>query len=87
MKEIAFTAIALEQLEEWVITNPKIAQKVYHLIEAIKKDAFNGIGKPEALKHNFSGYWGSRRITREHRLVYKVGEQEIMIASYKGHYL
>jgi toxin YoeB len=86
MKDIVFAPTALAQLEEWIITNPKIARKIYHLVESIKQDAFNGIGKPEALKHNLSGYW-ARRITKEHRLVYRVNGQEIMIASCKGHYL
>jgi toxin YoeB len=55
------------------------------LFTAIQRDPFNGIGKPEALKHNRKGYW-SRRITQGHRLVYLVTDDSVVIASCMGHY-
>ena len=55
------------------------------LIEDIARNGNEGISKPEALKHDFAGYW-SRRITDEHRLVYKLGDDEIRIAACRYHY-
>jgi toxin YoeB len=55
------------------------------LIKDIQRDPFSGLGKPEALKHDLSGLW-SRRITQEHRLVYNVTDEEIVIVSCKFHY-
>ena len=69
--EIRFTEHALEEYKSWVETDDKIVDKIKYLILDIKKDPFKGIGKPEALRHSLKGYW-SRRITKEHRLVYKV---------------
>lgn len=65
-----------------------ILKKIRNLIEDIKKTPFKGIGKPEPLKHELSGCW-SRRINREHRIVYEVYEEEnkIIILSLEGHYL
>jgi len=64
---------------------PKILKKIRELIEAIAQDPFDGIGKPEPLKHELSGCW-ARRINKEHRLVYEVTESSIFILSAKGHY-
>ncbi len=61
-------------------------KKIRQLIEAIKEEPFKGIGKPEPLKHQLSGCW-SRRINQEHRLVYEVFNNKIIILSAKGHYL
>lgn len=63
----------------------KICRKIVELIKDIDRNPFKGLGKPEALKHDLSGYW-SRRINREHRLVYKVTNEEIVILSCKYHY-
>jgi toxin YoeB len=65
--------------------NKAILQKIKNLIIAIQENPFTGIGKPEPLKYYFSGLW-SRRINREHRLVYEVTEEIIIILSLKGHY-
>jgi toxin YoeB len=59
--------------------------RIFNLIKDIQRDPFSGLGKPEALKHDLSGLW-SRRITKEHRLVYSVSDQEIIIISCKFHY-
>ena len=69
----------------WARQEPKMIAKIYDLIENGSKTPFTGIGKPEPLKANLSGYW-SRRITQEHRLVYKVEETAIIIISAYGHY-
>ena len=69
----------LEDLSHWVATDRKVALKVFPLIEDIRRDPFQGIGKPEPLRHLGSGIW-SRRITREHRLVYRVSDDRLMFA-------
>ena len=65
--------------------NKKAMERITLLLEEIKKTPFEGLGKPEALKHNWLGYW-SRRITAEHRLVYKVDNDIIYIAQLRYHY-
>lgn len=61
-------------------------KKIFKLIQDIEKTPFEGIGKPEALKYDLSGYW-SRRINREHRMIYKIMDEDIIeIYSLKGHY-
>ena len=65
--------------------NQQIIKKVKELLEAMATDPYKGIGQPEALKHNLSGVW-SRRITKEHRLVYEVKYDTIYILSLKSHY-
>jgi toxin YoeB len=62
-----------------------ILKKIRNLIESVQQNPFEGIGKPELLKHDLSGCW-SRRINKEHRLVYEVSSQKIFILSAKGHY-
>jgi toxin YoeB len=64
-----------------------LKKKISTLVEAIGDTPFEGVGKPEQLKHEFSGYW-SRRINKEHRIVYEVLEEEnkIVVLSLKGHY-
>lgn len=69
----------------WKKNDSRIHKRVNRLIEGIGKDPFRGIGKPEPLKHEWAGYW-SRRITEEHRLVYKVAQGKILIAACRYHY-
>ena len=88
--EVIFAPKALEDLKYWKKSGNKIIQKkIQELILTIQKNPFEGIGKPEQLKHNLSGLW-SRRINQEHRLVYEINERnEIIILdilSLKGHY-
>lgn len=85
MKRVSFDSAAFGEFNEWAASDRKIHKKILELINSILRDPFAGIGKPEALKHQLRGYW-SRRITDEHRLVYKITEEEIIIASCKGHY-
>ena len=66
-------------------TNRKLLKKINILIKDIQQSPFDGIGKPEPLKANLSGYW-SRRINTEHRLVYKVMEDNIVIVACRFHY-
>jgi len=69
----------------WQKTSKQLLKRINTLVRDIKRDPFSGLGDPEPLKHNLSGYW-SRRIDREHRLVYKVAEDEITIIQCKYHY-
>jgi len=88
--EVSFAPKALEHLNYWKRTgNKAIQKKIEQLIIAIQENPFEGIGKPEPLKHDLSGSW-SRRINREHRIVYQIFDQNIIvileIQSLKGHY-
>ena len=85
MKEVKFSPLANNQLEQWESTNKKIYKRIEQLIENIQENPHKGIGKPEPLKYELSGYW-SRRITEEHRLVYKVTVDAILVVSCKYHY-
>jgi len=84
--EIIFLPKADEDLSFWQKSgNKAILKKIAETLRAITENPYEGIGKPEPLKHNLSGLW-SRRIGREHRIVYKVIENRISIYSLKGHY-
>jgi toxin YoeB len=84
--EIKFTDIALEHLDYFKKQNEQaILKKIRQLLENISIEPKTGIGKPEQLKHQYSGYW-SRRINREHRLIYLIESETIFIHSLKGHY-
>jgi len=85
VKQIAFEDTAFLDFTNWAKDDKKVYKKIISLIKDIDRSPFIGIGKPEALKYEFSGYW-SRRITDEHRLIYKVNEVFITIASCKYHY-
>ncbi|MEH1942983.1 MAG: Txe/YoeB family addiction module toxin [Nostoc sp.] len=85
MKKVAFEPEAFEQLGQWATEDKKIFKKILELIRDIQRDPFAGIGKPEPLKYELQGYW-SRRITDEHRLVYKVQEDLLIILTCKYHY-
>jgi toxin YoeB len=71
---------------DWMVADRKIAKKLSALVKDIVRTPFIGLGKPEPLKHELAGYW-SRRITDEHRLVYKVEADTIVIVSCKFHYV
>jgi len=85
MREVHFTPEAHSQLEHWKKENRKIYSRIETIIDNIQENQYTGIGKPEPLKHQLKGYW-SRRITKEHRLVYMVTEDAIVIISCKYHY-
>ena len=86
MRMLTFTATAFEQAMNWGKQDGKIQQKIATLMFDILRNPFTGLGKPEPLKYGeYKGYW-SRRITDEHRLIYKVTEEAIIIVSCKFHY-
>ena len=85
MRKIAFLNEAFEDFNTLARENKKLYARVAELIKDIGRNPFSGIGKPEPLKHELKGLW-SRRITDEHRLVYKVSDEEILIYSCKFHY-
>lgn len=83
--KLIFDVNALEDLKFWVQHDRKIALKILNLIEVSCKTPYAGVGKPEPLKHNLAGCW-SRRIDREHRLVYKVKDSEMIVLACRYHY-
>ncbi len=74
-----------EDLRLWVQTDRATALRAFDLIEAIMRDPFKGIGKPEPLRYELSGAW-SRRLTREHRIVYLVSDDRITFLQARYHY-
>ncbi len=82
---IVFEKTAFSDFNDWALKDKKIHKRIIALIKDIYRDPFKGLGKPEPLKHELSGYW-SRRISEKDRLVYKVTSQEIIIISCKYHY-
>ena len=85
MRKVEFMQTALNEMGRFKSGKQSIVFKILDLIEDIQKNPFNGLGKPEALKGDLQGYW-SRRITDEHRLVYKVTDSAIEIYKCFGHY-
>ncbi|MEU6832199.1 Txe/YoeB family addiction module toxin [Nocardia beijingensis] len=83
--KVVFSESAWEEYAAWLQRDRLVLKKVNVLIKAILCDPFEGIGKPEPLKHDLAGYW-SRRITQEHRLVYRVLDDAVWIAKVGKHY-
>lgn len=84
-REPVFQQEFREDLRYWVETDRKVALRAFALIEAIMRDPFAGIGKPEPLKYLASGAW-SRRLTQEHRIVYLVRDDRIDFLQARYHY-
>ncbi len=83
---IQFSSRAWEDDLHWQQHDRRILKKINSLLEDISRgDPYEGIGKPEPLKHSFSGFW-SRRITDEHRLVYRISDEIIQVAQARYHY-
>lgn len=82
---IQFSTRAWEDYLHWQQQDKKVLRKINTLIREIARDPHGGIGKPEPLKHALNGFW-SRRITDEHRLVYRVGGETIQIIQARYHY-
>ena len=82
---IMWTEESWEEYLQWQGQDKKILKKINNLIKEIKREPFNGIGKPEPLEYELSGCW-SRRISDEHRLVYEVKDHIIIVISCKYHY-
>jgi toxin YoeB len=84
-RDAVFQAEFHEDLRYWVETNRRTALRVLTLLEAIMRDPFGGVGKPEPLRYMETGVW-SRRITQEHRLVYVVSDDRIDFVQARYHY-
>jgi len=82
---LVFSKNSWEDYTSWLTEDKNMLKKINELIKDIQRTPFEGKGKPEPLKYDLSGYW-SRRIDREHRLVYQVHEEKIIIFSCKYHY-
>lgn len=83
--KLTFSSKAWDEYLYWQKNNKVVLKRINALIKDIMREPFEGIGKPEPLKHSLSGYW-SRRITDEHRLVYKVSNNQLLIAQLRYHY-
>jgi toxin YoeB len=81
----AFHQEFIEDLRYWVETDRRVALRAFDLIEAVRRDPFTGIGKPEPLKYLLAGAW-SRRLTQEHRIVYLVSAERIDFLQARYHY-
>jgi toxin YoeB len=85
MRSVKFEPKAFSQVEEWLLEDRKMFQRILRILKECQRTPFEGVGKPEPLKGNLKGLW-SRRITDEHRLVYEVTNELIVVFSMKGHY-
>ena len=83
--KVVFADQGWDDFTYWVEHDRKIAKRIIRLIKDIEREPFEGLGKPEPLKHDLSGFW-SRRITEEHRLVYAVDKSQIRVAQARYHY-
>ena len=82
---LIFAEKAWEDYLFWQRDDPKIIRRIHELIKDATRHPFEGIGKPEPLRHALTGYW-SRRITEEHRMVYKAFDGDLLIAQLRYHY-
>ena len=82
---LTWEELAWEQYLYWIQTDKKVAKKINNLLKEIKRTPHEGTGKPEPLTGNLSGYW-SRRITQEHRLVYRVNKTQVIVAQCRYYY-
>jgi toxin YoeB len=82
---ISFESNAFDDFNQWAIVDKKRHKRIITLIKDISRNPTEGLGKPEALKHELQGYW-SRHIDDEHRLVYKIENEAVIIISCKYHY-
>jgi toxin YoeB len=83
--KVVFADQGWDDFTYWVEHDRKTAKRIIRLIKDIEREPFEGLGKPEPLKHDLSGFW-SRRITEEHRLVYAVDKSQILVAQARYHY-
>jgi toxin YoeB len=83
--KLIFSEHAWEDYLYWQRTDRKILQRINTLIKKTQRTPFEGVGKPEPLKHGLSGYW-SRRINDEHRFVYKIEADSLFLAQLRYHY-
>ncbi len=85
MRTIQVQNQALEDLQFWSLNDVKLLRKTFDLLASTIKEPFQGLGKPEALKGDLRGYW-SRRINEEHRIIYSVTNELIIVISCRSHY-
>jgi toxin YoeB len=85
VKGLEFDAVAFDDLAWWIEQDRDKALKIVRLIKTVQRDPFRGPGKPEPLRHELAGCW-SRRIDREHRLVYQVMPEKIRVLACRYHY-
>jgi len=85
MRRISFLPRAFDDFVLWSSENQKTHARIVQLISDIQRNSFSGIGKPEPLKHKFKGLW-ARRITDEHRLIYQITDEQIIIVQCRFHY-
>ena len=83
--KLVFVDESWEDYLYWQKNDKKLVKKINELIKDISRTPFSGIGKPEALKHKYKGFW-SRRIDQEHRLIYQIKDDEIWIVKCRHHY-
>ena len=83
--KVSFAKVADEDYRYWKRKDRKVFEKINALLKDIEQHPFTGIGKPEPLRHELSGWW-SRRITKVHRLVYRVESNKISVLSCRFHY-
>ena len=83
--KLVFSEHAWDDYQYWVETDRQVLKRINRLIQEIMREPFSGSGKPEPLKHGLSGYW-SRRINDEHRIVYRVSDDAVLIAQLRYHY-
>lgn len=82
---LIFAEQAWEDYRHWQATDPKLIRRIHELIKDATRQPFEGIGKPEPLRHALASFW-SRRINGEHRMVYKVSGGDLLIAQLRYHY-
>jgi toxin YoeB len=82
---LVFSPQAWEDYQRWLQTEKKMIRRINELIEDTVRSHYDGIGKPEPLKHTLAGFW-SRRITDEHRIVYRIAAKNLEIAQLRFHY-
>ena len=85
MNKITFTNKAWEDYCYWQMQDKKTLKRINMLLEDIKRNSFEGLGKPEPLRNNLSGFW-SRRIDEINRLVYRIHNEQIEVIQCRGHY-
>ena len=82
---LIFSDQAWDDYQYWPETDKRMVRRIHELLKAIRRHPHSGIGKPEPLRHSLAGYW-SRRMDQEHRLVYRVTDQGILLAQMRYHY-
>ena len=83
--KLIFSEHAWEDYLYWQSTDKRTLSRINTLIKDILRNKYEGLGKPEPLKHNLAGYW-SRRISHEHRIIYKIENDAVLIAQLRYHY-